>query len=67
MARQVVPARIEEPPLVSVAPTEKRKCGAEASWKTGVQQAPRSVSVRGHGQKSVKAMANSVLGASRGL
>jgi hypothetical protein len=49
MAGQVVPARIEVSPLVSVASTEKRKCGAEASQKTGAQWAPRSVSVRGHG------------------
>jgi hypothetical protein len=40
---------MKAPPLVSTALAEKRKRGAMASWKTGVQQAPCSASVRGHG------------------
>jgi hypothetical protein len=61
MAGQVIHARVEAPPLVSVAPAEKRKCGAKASWKTGAWWAPRSVSVRGHGRRSTKAVADLVL------
>jgi hypothetical protein len=37
------------------------KQGAKAPRKTGTSQAPRSASVRGHGRKSVKAMADQAL------
>jgi hypothetical protein len=58
MAGQVVPAHTEVPPLVLATPTEKRKHGAKALWKTGVRRAPRSTSARGHGRKSAKVVAN---------
>jgi hypothetical protein len=61
MTGWVIHARAEVPPLVLAAPAEKRKCGTKASWKTGVRRALRSASVRGHGRKSAKAMADSVL------
>jgi hypothetical protein len=58
---QVVPAHVEALPLIPAALAEKRKCGAKALRKTGVQWALRSTSVRGHGQKSVKVVADSTL------
>jgi hypothetical protein len=52
---------VEAPPLVSVAPAEKRKCGAKASWKTGVRRALHSTSARGRGREFMKVVANSTL------
>jgi hypothetical protein len=61
MAGQVVPARVEAAPLVSAALAEKRQHGAKALWKTSARRAPLSVSVRGRGRKSTKAVADLVL------
>jgi hypothetical protein len=49
MGGRVVPDR-EETLLLILAPlTKKGKQGAKAPRKTGVAQAPRSISGRGHG------------------
>jgi hypothetical protein len=61
MAEQVVPAHAEALPLISAAPTEKRKHGAKAPRKTSARRAPRSTNARGHGRKSVKVVANLTL------
>jgi hypothetical protein len=61
MAEQVVPVHTEAPPLVLAAPTKKRKSGARASRKTSARRAPCFTSFRGHGRKSVKAVADLVL------
>jgi hypothetical protein len=61
MARQVVPARTEVPPLVSVAPAEKRKCDAKASRKTGARRVPCSASARGRGRKPATVVPSSSL------
>jgi hypothetical protein len=61
MAERVVLVRVEAPPLVLATLAEKIKCGAKASWKTGVRQALRSTSVSGHGWKFAKAVADLAL------
>jgi hypothetical protein len=61
MAGRVVPACTEASSLISAASAENRKRGTKASWKTGARRAPCSVSVRGHGKKSVKVVADLIL------
>jgi hypothetical protein len=61
MAGRVAPTCVEAPPLVSTAPTEKRKCGAKASQKTGTWRASRSAGVTGRERKFTKVVADSVL------
>jgi hypothetical protein len=56
MGGRVVPERVEALPLIPVPPAKKGKRGAKAPRNTGATRAPHSASVRGHGQKSVKAM-----------
>jgi hypothetical protein len=48
-------------PLILAPPAKKGKQGAKALRKIGAAQAPRSASVRGHGRKSAKVMANQAL------
>jgi hypothetical protein len=61
MGVRVVSAHAEELPLIPTPPAKKGKWGAKDSRKTRVARAPRSVSLRGHGRKSVKAMADQAL------
>jgi hypothetical protein len=61
MDERVAPAHAEVLPLASVASVEKIKHGAKASQKTGAQRALRSTSVRGHGRKSAKVVADLAL------
>jgi hypothetical protein len=61
MGGRVVPARVEALPLIPVPRAKRGKRGAKAPKETSVAQAPRSASVRGHGQKSMKAMVNQSL------
>jgi hypothetical protein len=58
---RVVPARVEAPPLLSVALAKKGKQGAKAPRKTGAQRAPCSSSVRGHGRRSATVVTDRVL------
>jgi hypothetical protein len=48
-------------PLIPVPPAKKGRQVTKALRKTRATQAPHSVSVRGHGRRSTKAMANPAL------
>jgi hypothetical protein len=61
VARQVVPAHAEVPPVVLSPPAKEGKRVAKVLTKTGAWQASRSASVRGCGQGFVKVMGNQVL------
>jgi hypothetical protein len=61
MIEYVVPIRVEVPHLASMPPAKKGKWGAKAPRKTGVERAPHFASARGHGRRSMMAVADQVL------